>query len=89
MGRATITFVFNPKTGKREWHIDYQSEPDLTRVEHEQAHRRLVRNLVGSGVLANDETDVERGSPEAPHEKPTTAEREEEPRLRERVGKRR
>jgi hypothetical protein len=65
MGRATITYVHNPTTGKREWHIEYESEPDATAHEHEKSHRRLVRELVGD-VNSSDDIDVDRGEPADP-----------------------
>ncbi len=60
MARAKITYRFNPETGKREMHIDYQSDSDADRLEHEQEHRKLVRDLLGD--LSGDEVQVERGS---------------------------
>jgi hypothetical protein len=61
MARATITYVFNPATGKREWHIDYESAPDATIPEHEKGHREVVRNLVGKRALEEGEVETDRG----------------------------
>jgi hypothetical protein len=75
MARATITYVHNPTTGKREWQIEYESEPDATAHEHERGHRRLVRALVGD-ISAGDEIDVDRGESEAPNAERRTAQAE-------------
>jgi len=59
MPRAKITYEYNSQTGKRVIHIDYQSDPDALAHEHEKAHARLVRELVGKGVLSEqDAKDV-------------------------------
>ena len=55
MSKVKITYDFNNKTGKREIHIDYQSDPDTLAFEHENEHARIVRELVGKGVLSPDE----------------------------------
>lgn len=78
MARAKVTYVYNPATGKREWHIEYQSDPDATAVEHERAHRALVRALVGQGLASEDEIEVVRGEGTA-SEKPTAREAEAAP----------
>ena len=69
MARAKITYVYNPGTGKREWHIDYQSPPDATVHEHETRHRALVKEIVGD--LEGPDVDVARGQPNPPKAKPT------------------
>lgn len=60
MARAKITYRYNPKTGKREMHIDYQSDSDADRIEHEQEHRALVKELVGD-IGGGDGVSVDRG----------------------------
>lgn len=77
MAKVKITYDYNNKTGKREIHIDYQSDPDALAYEHEKEHARIVGELVGRGILSADEaSDVvfDRPGAEA-HEKP---EKEEE-----------
>jgi len=64
MARATITYTHNPQTGKREWHIDYQSAADATMHEHESKHRALVRELVGA--LDSPDLEVDRGQARQP-----------------------
>ncbi len=75
MAKAKVTYVYNPVTGKREWHIEYQSDPDSTAVEHERAHRALVRALVGQGLASEDEIEVVRGEGQ-PQAKPEGREEE-------------
>ncbi len=57
MAKAKITFDYNNKTGKREIHIDYQSDPDKLAHEHEREHSRIVRELIGKGIISKDEAD--------------------------------
>jgi len=73
MAKAKATYTYNPVTGKREWHIEYKSDPDATAVEHARAHRKLVKALVGT--TGNDDVDVDRGDGSKPEEKPAEQER--------------
>lgn len=75
MARAKVTYVYNPVTGKREWHIEYQSDPDATAVEHERNHRALVRALVGQGLASEEEIEVVRGEGKV-EEKPAAPDEE-------------
>jgi hypothetical protein len=59
MARAKVTYTYNPDTGKREWHIHYESRPNAMLHEHEKGHRELVRALVGE--LDTDDVEVARG----------------------------
>jgi hypothetical protein len=68
MARAKITYTYNPQTGKREWHIDYQSPSDATMDEHEAKHRALVREMVGD--LESPDVEVDRGLARKPEAKP-------------------
>ncbi len=63
MARARIVYTFDPHTGRREWHVEYESDPDATGREHERAHARLVRAVVGMPLSADD-VEVERETPE-------------------------
>jgi hypothetical protein len=72
MARAKITYVYNPQTGKREWHIHYESPSDATLHEHEAKHRALVREIVGD--LDSPDVDVERGDPRQPKGQPAPEE---------------
>jgi hypothetical protein len=64
MARAKITYVHNPQTGKREFHIDYESPSDATVHEHEARHRKLVKEIIGD--LTDPEVDVDRGQSAPP-----------------------
>jgi hypothetical protein len=61
MARATITYTYNPKTGRRDWHVEYQSAGDTMLDEHEQAHRDFLRKLLGDALSRGDEVEVSRG----------------------------
>ena len=68
MARVKITYEYNNKTGKREIHIDYRSDPDALAHEHEKEHARVVRELVGKGILPQEDADdviVDRAQGEA------------------------
>ena len=56
MAELTIRLVSNPSTGKRDIYIDYESEDDALPFEHEQDHRDILEQLLGQGIL--DEEDV-------------------------------
>ena len=70
MARAKITYVYNPVTGKRDWHIHYESPGDATMHEHETKHRKLVREIVGD--LESPDVDVERGEAHKPEKPPVS-----------------
>jgi len=46
-----IIFRMNLKTGKKDIIIDYQSDEDAMRHEHERDHKKLVENLIGEGLI--------------------------------------
>ena len=53
MARAKITYTYNPLTGDRDFHIEYESEQPIHL--HERKHRELVKEIVGLEVdEAND-----------------------------------
>lgn len=64
-GRATITYVHDPRTGRRELHIDYTSDSDADIAGHERAHRRVVQQLVPE-TGGQTQTEVHRGPSDAP-----------------------
>lgn len=75
MANVTIRLVANPKTGKRDIYIDYESEDDALPFEHEEEHRDLVEQLLGQGVLDPDDVGnvkVGRVQPEAPNREQVT-----------------
>ena len=58
MAELEIRLRFNRETGEKEIWVDYESDDDALRHEHEREHRRLIQQLLGSGVL--DEQEVKR-----------------------------
>ncbi len=78
MARAKITYVHNPQTGKREFHIDYESPSDATVHEHEARHRKLVKEIVGD--LADPDLDVGRGQPKPASPQPECPDPEAHPK---------
>lgn len=61
MADVTIRFRHNPRTGKRDLVISYESDQDALPHEHERDHRALVEQLIGQ-KLGDDvgEITVER-----------------------------
>ena len=57
MAKAKITFDYNNSTGKRVIHIDLKSDPDSLAHEHESLHRNIVKELVGKGIISEEEAD--------------------------------
>lgn len=55
MAEINIRLVFNLETGKRDIYVDFESDPDALPFEHEEAHRDIVRQLVGQNVVAEGE----------------------------------
>jgi hypothetical protein len=41
----------NLRTGKKDIIIDLNSDDDVLRHEHEKHHRKLIQELVGSGLI--------------------------------------
>lgn len=66
MAECTIRMVSNPKTGKRDIHIDFHSERDALPHEHEKDHRALVKSLLGPDIFDDHDIGqivVSRGEP--------------------------
>lgn len=80
MARAKITYVYNPQTGKREWHIHYESPADATVHEHEARHRTLVKEIVGE--IESPDVDVARGDPKKAQPQPAPEEPQRSERRR-------
>jgi hypothetical protein len=74
MAEVTIRLVANPRTGKRDIYIDYTSEEDALPHEHEKDHRRVVEELLGKGILDEDEV----GEVNVQRVKPGSAQKSEE-----------
>ncbi len=58
MGEIYIRFSFNTQTGEKEIIIEYESDADMTTLEHEHKHRDIVEQLLGKGII--EENDMER-----------------------------
>jgi hypothetical protein len=65
MADVTIRFKHNPKTGKRELLISYDSEEDALPHEHERDHRALVEKVLGRAIGDDETIVVERVKKEA------------------------
>ena len=66
MGEINIRFRMNLETGKKDLVIDFESDEDAMRHEHEKRHRQIIQRLVGEGILNADEVGeviVEREQP--------------------------
>jgi hypothetical protein len=75
MAEIEIRFRMNMESGKKDIFIDYHGDEDAMRHEHERDHGSIVRQLIGDGVLTEDEVgeiQVERGSPGQLERKPET-----------------
>ncbi|MDF1814699.1 MAG: hypothetical protein P1V20_21010 [Verrucomicrobiales bacterium] len=55
MAEINIRLIYNLDTGKKDIYIDFESDADSLPIEHEDAHRDIVENLIGQKVLAPDE----------------------------------
>ena len=63
MSKARIIFEYNNKTGKKDIHIDYESDPSSLPYEHEEEHRNIVKRVINTKSLQGDK-DVEVTRPE-------------------------
>lgn len=57
MGDIYIRLRGNAATGDREVMVEYESDPDMTQMEHEQRHREIVELLIKEGTITREETD--------------------------------
>ena len=55
MADIKIHVKLNFETGRRDIIIEYESEKDALPIEHEQRHQEIVRHLVDTGVLKEEE----------------------------------
>ena len=55
MAGATIRLIYNLETGRHDIYVDYDSERDVLPFEHEDQHRELIQQLLGSSELGEDE----------------------------------
>ena len=68
MAEVTIKFRHDPKSGKRELVIHYESESDALPHEHERDHRALAEALIGQPLGDDVDVHVERTTKPAPAE---------------------
>lgn len=54
VGEITIKMRGNVRTGHKEVVVEYDSDPDLTRAEHERRHREIVELLVKDGTVSRE-----------------------------------
>ena len=55
MADIEIRFRMNLETGKKDIFIDFESDEDAMRHEHERDHKRIIQQLIEEGVLNEDE----------------------------------
>lgn len=82
MGEINIRFRMNMKTGKKDIYIDFESDEDAMRHEHEREHKKIIERLVGAGLLEEGEVGdviVERQQPGLLNENKEPPEAEPEP----------
>ena len=66
MGEISIRFRMNLESGTKDIVIEFESDEDAMRHEHERRHRQIVEQLVGQGLLQAGEVGeviVEREAP--------------------------
>ena len=74
MAEMIIMLRRDPNTGKQNILVKLDSDPDALPIEHEQLHRRLVKELVGVGLDPDDmgELIIER-EPESQAKQPVSS----------------
>ena len=68
MAEISIRLIYNLDSGKKDIYIDLESDSDMLPIEHEDAHRDIIQNLIGQSVLTEDEAGevvVRRVSPQS------------------------
>ncbi|MCP4750858.1 MAG: hypothetical protein GY866_08195 [Proteobacteria bacterium] len=79
MSKVRITFEYNNKTGKRDLHIDYESDPSALPHEHQEEHRDIVNRIIDLQSMEEDQdVEVDREEPKTEVE----SARQEEKQLR-------
>lgn len=51
MAEVKLRLVFNLKTGKKDIYVDYESDSDSLPIEHEEAHRKIVDQLIEKDIV--------------------------------------
>ena len=78
MAEICIRLIYNLETGKKDIYVDFESDADVLPFEHEEAHRDIVRQLIGKNVLSEGEAgevvvnrvEPQRTGPEPQEESP-------------------
>lgn len=71
MAEINIRLIYNLDSGKKDIFIDFESESDALPVEHENAHRDIVQQLIGQNLITEDEAGevvISRVEPQANQE---------------------
>lgn len=55
MAELNIHLQIDPETGKKNLIIEYDADPDMLPLEHEDEHRRLVNEIVEGGLVKAEE----------------------------------
>ena len=55
MAEINIRLIYNLESGKKDIFIDFESDPDALPIEHEEAHRDIIQQLIGQNVLSEAE----------------------------------
>lgn len=55
MAEIYIKLIYNLESGKKDIFIDFESDADALPIEHEDAHRDIVEQLIGQKVVSADE----------------------------------
>jgi hypothetical protein len=55
MAELTIRLVVDPATGKKDVRVSLRSDADALPMEHEEAHRAIVEQLLAGGALRPEE----------------------------------
>ncbi len=55
MAQLHIRLDVDPKTGRKNLTIGYESDSDALPMEHDEEHRRLVESLIRKGIVSEEE----------------------------------
>ena len=82
MAELTLRLRVDPVSGKKDIIISYASDEDALPMEHEEAHRALVDQLIEGGAIKASEVGqivVEREATTAAGEQPPLEEEQQSP----------
>lgn len=58
MAEIIVRLKYNKDTGKKDILIDYESDSDALRWEHERKHKEIVKQLLGEGAFDPDMGEI-------------------------------